>query len=364
MKQEIAPATVLGTLPFPLHWTDYEWFNELPPDTYFALWIRVPSTAMQPCDLPRGHSLYVVSFHYEHVDCVWLIKQLEHISAPIIILNDGSSYDYPWPSNVYFYNFYSWHIHLEQIMSWYPDRQKRNLKYKISAVCNRITQSKMLVATALLENFPRHELLIKLSSWLEEKNVHFRQPTGVEKIDALSDIFYEKYLGQEIRIDDFDYKGTGGHQLTQSNPWQPLYLESAIHFTNQSYHYSLMKDQLGTGTRPGPTIDEKTFKCLLSATPFISVAQFDVYNQLSKLGLKFDYGQIDLDWDQDPGNLSRLCSIIDLIVDLKNYTIEDLDNMTKISSEHNADWIWSGDFSRVCRRHNQTIAQNIIKTFA
>jgi hypothetical protein len=248
-------------------------------------------------------------------------------------------------------------------MAWYPARQKRNLKYKISAVCNRITQSKMIVATALLENFPKHELLIKLSTWLEEKNVHFRQPTGIEKLDALSDIFYKKYLGQEILIDDFNYKGADGHQLNQSNPWQPLYLESAIHFNNQSYHYSLMKDPLGTGIRPGPTIDEKTFKCLLSATPFISVAQFDVYNQLSQLGLKFDYGPIKLDWDQDPGNLSRLGSIVDVIMDLKAYSISDLDAMTKTSSEHNADCIWSGDFSRVCRSHNQKIAQNIIETF-
>jgi len=361
-KEEVAPSTVIGMLPFPLHWSDYEWFNELPADTCFALWMRVPSTQLQPQDLPPGHSLYVVSFHYEHVDCAWLIKQLERITAPVIVLNDGSSYNYPWPSNVYFYNFYSWHIHLEQIMNWHPIRQKRNLKYKISAVCNRITQSKLIVTTALLESFPQQELYLKLGTWLEEKDIHFRQPTGVEKLDELADIFHKKYLGQEILIDDFVHE-THNFQRVNSNPWQPLYLESAIHFTNQSYSYSLMNDPLGIGIRPGPTIDEKTFKCLLAATPFISVAQFDVYNQLSQLGLKFDYGPINLDWDQDPGNLSRLCSIVDLIMELKNYSIEDIDVMTKTSSEHNADYIWSGDFLRVCRNHNQEIAQNIIKTF-
>lgn len=361
--EEITPPTLLGTRPFPVQWEDYEWFNDLPSNTYFALWLRNPSRSNSEIKLPPGHDLYLVTFHYEYLDCEWLMAQAREITQPIIVLNDGSSYNFPWPSHVHFFNFYSWHIHLDKIMTWFPERKPRNLKYKISAVCNRITQSKLMVTTALLENFPRQELLIKLGTWMEMKNVHHRQPCGNQRLDELSDIFFEKYYGQEISIDDFE-NATHNYQRINSQPWQPLYLESAMHFTNQSYPYSHMIDSFGSYTRPGPCIDEKTFKCLLAETPFISVSQFDVYEQLKKLGLQFDYGAIDLSWDKDPGNLSRLCSIIDTILSLREYTISDLDEMTKISSKHNSEQIWSGEFSRRCRRHNQQIVQQVIEQFA
>jgi hypothetical protein len=359
-KEEIAPPTLLGTMPFPIPWSDYEWFKDLPLDTYFALWLRNPSESLSEIKLPPGHDLYLVTFHYEHLDCEWLMSQAQTITQPIIVLNDGSGYDFPWPSNVHFYSFYSWHIHLDKMMQWFPDRRSRQLKYKISAVCNRITQSKLMVTTALLENFPRRELLIKLGTWLQEKNVHNRQPCGNQQLDELSDIFFEKYYGQEILIDDFT-DDTHNFQRVNSNPWQPLYLESAVHLTNQSYHYSHMVDSLGTYIRPGPCIDEKTFKCLLAQTPFISVSQFDVYNQLSQLGLKFDYGDIDLLWDQDPGNLSRLSAIVDVIKSLAQWSTSDIDAMTRESTKQNAELIWSGQFARSCQEHNQLQTEKILK---
>jgi hypothetical protein len=363
VKKEIAPPTFLGTKPFPIAWEDYDWFNDLPNNTYFALWLRNPSESILPIDLPPGHDLYVITFHYEHVDCRWLMDQVSKITQPILVLNDGSGYDFPWPGHVHFFNFYSWHIHLEQIMTWFPHRQQRNLKYKVSAVCNRITQSKLIITTALLENFAPQEILVKLGTWLNEKDVHYKQPSGNLLLDNLSNIFFEKYYGQEILVDDFT-DVTHNFQRVNSNPWQPLYLESAIHFTNQSYHYSFMQDVIGTYTRPGPCIDEKTFKCLLSKTPFISVGQFDVYHQLSKLGLIFDYGNVDLNWDNDPGNLSRLCDIVRTILSLKEYDISELDHMTKDSSQHNAEQIWSGVFANKCREHNQKCAKIILDQFA
>lgn len=362
-KQEIAPPTLLGTMPFSTEWADYQWFNDLPKNTYYALWLRNPSSVNNKIDLPVGHDLYVITFHYEHLDCEWLMDQASKISQPIIVLNDGSSYDFPWPSHVHFYNFYSWHIHLDQIMSWFPHRQPRNLKYKVSAVCNRITQSKLILTTALLENLPPQELLIKLSTWLEEKNVHHRQPTGNAVLDQLSDIFFEKYYGQIIQMDDFT-DATHNFQRVNSDPWQPMYLESALHFTNESYHYSYMNDKLGSYTRPGPLVSEKTFKCLLSGTPFISVSQFDLYGQLSQLGLVFDYGSIDLTWDNDPGNLSRLEGIVNIIRGLADYTKEDIASMARDSTDHNTEMIWSGEFQLRAHQNNASVRDQILKEYS
>jgi hypothetical protein len=251
---------------------------------------------------------------------------------------------------------------MDQIMTWFPERQPRNVKYKISAVCNRITQAKLYVFTALMESQPQAEMLIKLGDWLEEKNVHFREPTGNKKLDNLSKIFFEKYFGQTILIDDFNE--SQNYQRLNGNPWQPLYLDCALHFTNESYHYSLMSDpELGTYIRPGPQYSEKTYKCLIAGTPFISINQFESYKYLAELGFKFDYGDIDLSWDNDPGNLTRMASVVDLINNLAYYTIADIVEMTKASTEHNTEHLWSGEFRRRCQQHNQNIAKEVLATF-
>jgi hypothetical protein len=359
---DVMPSATFGKPTFPLDWPEINWLEELPKDTYFALWARLPSISASPINLPLGHPLYVITFHQEYFDLNWLISQSEQIDAPIIVLNDGSCYNYPFKSNVHFFNYYSWHYHMQQMMSWFPKRQPRNVKYKISAVCNRITQSKLYIFTALMEYHRRSDLLVILSEWLEEKNIHYRKPTGVKKLDNLTDIFFKKYQGQKISIDDF--KQTDNNQKTNSNPWQPLYLESALHFTNESYHYSLMTEPaLGTYTRPGPQYSEKTYKCLMAGTPFISVNQFESYKYFKELGFKFDYGTIDLSWDTDPGNLTRLSSIVDLIKNLADYTIEDITDMTKESTEHNFHHLWSGKFNQVCQEHNQNIANQVLSKF-
>lgn len=364
ISKDVMPPPFLGVAPIPNGWEEITWLNDLPKNTFFALWARFsgpesPSLTV----LPTGHPLYVISFHQEHFNLDWIIEQSNKIDAPIIVLNDGSCYDYPFKSNVHFFNYYSWHHHMNQMMSWHPHRRPRRLKYKISAITNRISQNKLYIFTALIENHSREDLLIKLGTWLEEKNVHHRVPTGVTELDDLSDTFFNKYYGQIIEIDDFNNEKDNNQQIN-SNPWQPIYLESAIHFTNESYHYSLMHDaQRGSYIRPGPQYSEKTYKCLIAGTPFIAVSQFESYKYFSDLGFKFDYGEIDLSWDNDPGNLSRLCSLVKLAKSLKNYTIEDIDLMTKDSTEHNTHHLWSGEFNRQCRLHNDRVKNEILSKF-
>ena len=363
LNRDVMPLPVFGQLPILIEWPELNWINDLPKDTYVALWVRIPSLCYPPVNLPLGHSLYVVTFHQEHFDLEWIITQSKRIDAPIVILNDGSCYNFPFSSNVHFFNYYSWHYHMEQMMSWFPIRQPKQVKYKISAICNRITQSKLLIFTALIEYHQQDNLLIKLGDWLEEKNVHFRQPTGVNELDQLSDIFFEKYYGQIIEIDDFNNK-TDNYQKVNSNPWQPVYTESALHFTNESYHYSQMHtEEFGSILRPGPQYSEKTYKCLMAGIPFIAVSQFESYKYFKELGFTFDYGDIDLSWDNDPGNLTRLVSLINLIKSLVKYSIQDIENMTKNSTDHNTEHLWSGKFNQQCQLHNEQVANLVISKF-
>jgi hypothetical protein len=362
MSLYVMPEAVFGSPAFPLGWPEMNWLAELPRNTYFALWVNLPSGNKNPISLPKGHPLYVITFHQEHFDFEWIMQEVAKIDAPVIILNDGSCYNTPLPSNVYFYNYHSWHHHLDTIMQWHPNRQPRNIKYKVSNICNRVSQSKMFVFTALIENLNRSDLLIKLGDWVEDKNVHGWRPTGVNELDDLMHIFKTKYLGTTISIDDFNYD-TDKLQSVNSNPWQPTYLEAALHFASESYHYSLMHNDYGKIIMPGPQFSEKTWKCLIAGTPFIPVGQFESYKYFQDLGLIFDYGSIDLSWDNDPGNLTRLTKIVSMIKSLKDYSIDDIVSMTKNSTDHNTDYIWSGDFYRRCQHHNKSTAEEIINKF-
>ena len=356
--KELIANPYYGLAKGPFKWPEIDWLRELGDDVYFGLLLRLPG--QNKIKLPPGHRLYVVSF-IEPFDTEWLEEQLKLIDAPVIIINDGEFYNFPFPKNAHAYTYYSWQQQIDQLIEWWPKQQPRQVTHKVSALCNRITQSKMVVFTALMEYLGESECLVKLSEWLEEKNVHYREPSGNLVLDNLADIFYKKYLGKNYTVDEFNNE-TENYQGMNSNPWNPFYLNSAVHFTNASYHYSLMVNGTESMIRPGPHLDEKIFKCLVAGTPFIPVGQFRTYANLAKLGLEFNYG-LDLTWDEDPGNLSRLEGIVKMIRSLADYTKEDLVAMTKESTNHNTDMIWSGEFQQRARAHNEVVRDQILKDF-
>ena len=331
----------------PIH-PGYDWIKKLPDkQIYFALFQRWPNQ-----NLPTGYDYYIVSFHLEVVDINWLKQQ--QVTGPIIVLADGQSYDFKIPG-VHFVPFFYWHYQLEKMKEWFGIKEKLAPTHKFSAVCNRISQSKVWITTKLLETAKESSLIV-LNSWLEEKNVHGRQLTSNTKLDQLTQLFLGKYAGQEIKIDDFN-NTTQNEQRITGNPWQPLYQDCAIHFTNESFHYSGMVENGQEYIWPGPFLTEKTLKCLLGGTAFIPVGQFETYKTLASLGLQFNY-EFDSGWDLDPGNLSRAESIINLIDELNQYTAEQLVNKTQESSRYNQNYIVSGKFFEQCQQKNkESIAQ-------
>lgn len=344
----------------PQKWSQMHWINDLPGKCYCYLWAGMPSHD-STYNLPRGYDFYVISYHIDPVDYVWVEQQALKLQATLIILTEGRFYDYALPDNVICVPWLYWHRQMDLMMEWFPEKKPRDLIYKASAICNRITQSKLIIFTALMENIERSSLLVRLGTWLENRNVHNWQPTGNSLLDNLTDIFKNKYLGTEIKLDDFQNK-THNYQRFTADPWTDTYSRSAIHFTNESFHYSFMVNDKGQAcTLPGPFITEKTLKCLVGGTPFVPVGQFDTYGYLSDLGFKFDYG-IDLSWDNDPGNLTRLESIVRLILDLKNKSMHDIWEDAQESTKHNFDLIWSGQFYQTCEYRNQKSVDQLLKT--
>lgn len=341
-KEMLVPLSWRGDKDKFLSIPGYEWINQLPNKKIFlALFQGWPTQ-----DLPQEYDYYIVSFHLEAVNVEWL--QAQKVHGKIIVLFDGNYYDLEIPG-VEFVSFYYWHYQTEKMQQWFGMQEKQKPKYKFSAVCNRVTQSKLWITMKLLE-VAREFSLVVLNSWLEEKNVHFWQLTGRPELDKYTEMYREKYLGAEIKIDNFD-NSTQNFQSITGTPWQPLYQDCVINFTNESFHYSYMTKDNQEYVWPGPFITEKTLKCLLGGTAFVPVGQFHTYKTLQDLGFKFDY-QFDTAWDNDPGNLTRFCKILELIDWLNQFDIDQLVEFTKDASIHNQHHITSGNFFQICERKN------------
>jgi len=327
------------------------WLNELGKNVYCLLWQRLPEH-----NLPLTYDIYVISFHLERVNVEWINTQASKTDAPIIVLSDSNYYDCPFPKNVYCYTYYWWHYQLEQLQEWFPHKQTKNINKKFSAICNRITQSKLLVTTSLLE-IAYQDSIIKLSDWEGQDS---RLKTGNVQLDNIFDNFYNKWFGTIIDLKDT--KDFINQQNYSANPWTDVYQCCALHFTNESFHYSYMQNTIGHYNYPGPFITEKTLKCLAGATGFVPVGQFDTYNKLAELGFEFDYG-FDTSFDSDNGNITRLEKIINLVYYLNNYTAEEIYNLTKNSSEHNQEHVYSRKFYDICDHHNSETMDVILATF-
>ena len=104
---------------------------------------------------------------------------------------------------------------------------------------------------------------------------------------------------------------------------------------------------------------------MLGGTAFIPVGQFDVYRSLEQFGMHFDYGELDLTFDNDSGNLSRIESIVKLVNNLTKYTADELYDMTKESTEHNQQLVTTGEFFHNCQINNlQTNSLHTIQFIA
>jgi len=327
------------------------WLKDLKGKVWFDLWLRWPTH-----DLPTGYELYVTSFHLEAVDIKWLHKQASFIDAPILVLSDSAQYDCPLPDNVHYFTYYWWHHQLELIKQWFPHKKTKNITKKFSAICNRITQSKLLVTASLLE-IAYQDSIIKLSDWEGQDS---RLKTGNVQLDDIVDNFYNKWFGTIIDLKDT--KDFINQQNYSANPWTDVYQCCALHFTNESFHYSYMQDEIGHYNYPGPFITEKTLKCLAGGTGFVPIGQFDTYNKLAELGFQFEY-DFDTSFDFDNGNITRLEKIVKLVHFLNNYTAEEIYNFTKTSSEYNQEHVYSNKFYKNCESHNDEIINTILSKF-
>jgi hypothetical protein len=237
------------------------------------------------------------------------------------------------------------HQRIAQISTRWPIA--KNIKYKASALTNRLTQSKAIIFSALTGSLNNNDFIGSLNhAHALLKNVHNWEMSGNKVCDMHTTNFINNWLDKKITLPNDD--------RIQGSYNNPAYQNSAINFTQESYHYSYMTGSNGNSyTEPGPFLTEKTWKCILSKTAFVPVGQYQSYNWLLQMGMKFDYGPLDLSFDQDPGNLTRLEKIVNLIQSLNQWSAQELFEMTRDSCEHNYDLVTGQEFWKNCEKYNQ-----------
>jgi|SaaInlStandDraft_4_1057021.scaffolds.fasta_scaffold40409_2 hypothetical protein len=335
----------------------YEWIGSINDSKkiYLSLFQRWPS--LSDCGLPPNYDIYIVSFHLEAVDLCWLKTQSKLINGEIIVLFDGCANNFTIP-RVRFLSYYYWHIQLSTMIEWFGagDILNKQITHKASAFCNRITSTKLITFTALAEYIGTDACMLVLRDWLEQDNIYSKNHIP-PLLKELFDIFFEKYYGNDYTIDDFT--NDLNYQKHTANPCTPAYQNCALHFTNESFDTSAF-EHIALYSYPGPFITEKTLKCLLGATAFVPIGQFDTYGALSRLGFEFNYN-FDTSFDNIIDNNDRLIAIVELIKTLSNASKEEIYKGTMESSEFNFNYIKGGRFYKDCAMLNQHTVEQIME---
>ena len=330
-----------------LYW--YPWIAEIKNKN---IWLSLSTRWMHdggfPACPPAGYEYYIVSgdslmFQYAE-------KVANETGGRVILLTGPLLASDLSTDQVTYLPYTADHRRIKRMpSSWAINK---NIKYKASALTNRISQSKVIVFSALKTLLGGDAVYSLNHANALSKNVHHWKMTGNPVCDIYSKIFMENWLDKHINLDKDDN--------IQGSYNNPAYQNSALNFTQESYHYSYMISGDKHYIEPGPFLTEKTWKCLLSLTAFIPVGQYKTYAWLEQMGFEFDYGALDLSFDQDPGNISRLEKIVKVIESLQYYSAMDLYEVTLESCRKNYDHALSNNHWTKCEQFNHSTVDMLI----
>jgi len=293
-------------------------------------------------DLPKGYEFYLIKVEGPNTE--WIEKQSQLVEGKLIVMCLPSDYNlYANHKNIIFLPCVEWHYQFQSMIATFDSTVRKNIQRKVSVLTNRVNYNKLIALSAVLKNLPADEIFYSLHDWVESKNVHNWGDTCSPLVNQYKNLFVENF-------NQWRYKPDGTSDLSEVDTYNFHYFafqNCAINITNESWNFSLRHNQV----LPGPFITEKTLKCLLGETAFLANGQFDTYRTLEQFGFKFDYG-IDLSYDSQVGDITRLEGLINVIESLKHIDTTDLFLETRESCLHNKQWILSGEFYKKAEEFN------------
>lgn len=320
----------------------YPWIDDIRhKSVYLALSIRWKHDGSYPDAPPPGYEYYITSG--DSLMFGWPEHIINKIDGQVIHLTGSIMPDSFDTDRIRYVPYNAIHKMIRGITCSTIDKK---IQYKVSALTNRVSQSKAIIFASLMSMLNEKDRVVSLNHTHNQSDhgVHRWELSGHRVCDHYTDMFKQHWLDKKISLPDDD---NIDHSYNNS-----AYQTAALNFTQESYHYSLMSNGTRSYIEPGPFVTEKTFKCLLSKTAFVPVGQAYTYQWLEQLGCRFDYGALNLEFDRDPGNLTRLEKIVALIESLREWSAQDLYEMTLDSTQYNHELVTSDRFWNTCEQSN------------
>lgn len=309
-------------------------------------------------NLPLDYQQYFLSWHTEQLDLHWLKRQAEEVyPRPILVANDGIVDPAIFPDNVKFVQWITWGDQLDQLVKKFGMCETPVLpEYKISSLCFRVSQYKNYVTSYLLQHATPDELMLTYHKEISKLADLHGYPQNLSWLDALDFTLLEPtWINFQ---DNFDWEK---NRPVANGDWRILpYQNALVNFTNESWHYSFSEVNGQSFLYPGPYLTEKTWKPLLASRPFLSVGQYQTYQTLNRLGLQTNFG-FSTEFDQDPGDLTRIRDIFVSIDGILTTSIKDLYDQSYDSVVYNSRYIKNGDFNRACYQENEQARGSILE---
>lgn len=305
-------------------WASIDWYN-------------------QHKNLPPGYEYYLIKVEGPNVE--WILSQAEKVDGHLFVMCLPSDYNFfKNYKNITFLPCVEWHYQLDCMQSTYGTNVTKNIEKKFSILTHRATHSKIVALSAVLHQSDKSDVCYSLHEWMENKNVHDWQDSSNTVVNFYKNSFIKNYTNWKNTIDE-DFFSNYGFQ--QYNYHHVAYQNCALNITNESWNYSFKHNTI----LPGPFITEKTLKCLLGETAFLPNGQHNIYHTLKQFGFQFDYN-MDLGFDNEVGDLSRLEGLINCIKSTAMLDTQQLFEQTRQSCLHNKEWILSKSFYQQAENFN------------
>ncbi len=300
-------------------------------------------------DLPVEYPYYFVKTEGANVD--WVVRQAQRVQGTIFWMCQYRHYGvFDRIPNVVALPGIEWHYEFEGCRRDFDCQVRKRIQHKVSILTHRQTENKILALAAVAKHIGIENSLFSLHNNIQKKNVNDFQ-IDHPGLQPYLDVYFEKFYNRTYEINnDIDLR-------YQSYDFQhPAYTDCAANINNESFAYS----QQHTHINPGPVLTEKTIKCIMGETALLNNGQFDVYDSLTELGFKFDYG-LNLGYDSVPQDYDRLLGFAGVLEHIGTMSAQDLYEQTRESCLHNKHHVMSGEFYQRAEAVNHRSLEHILQ---
>lgn len=329
------------------------------PDLDFGkTWVCFNVQNVSDIGFPPNVDKVVITYHTEYLKHTDLLRFFsQHPAIQFLLLTDWehNSAGLPWPNNVTYVRWLTWHHQIDEIKNKYGiNNDITRPDHKISSLSFQHEFHKAAVTAYLIRNFPTSDTI--MSWWnVQSKGRLYYQDPGYFLPSRIADLVLDKNF-QDIKCIAFD---SFDNTPMDNSAWaHPAYLDCLFNCSNESIYNDFCMIDDCVYKLPWPYITEKTWKPLLAGRAFIPVGQSGTLESLTKLGLCFIPQMMAI--DRIPTEFERVLAVWHAIDWINDHSIDNLFDLTWPSTSHNLDWISQGHFTQRCNSSNDLAKYKIL----